>query len=307
MELKAARVLFMDQEILKNLSDGQQTLVLEKLNDYNPKLGVGRILPFPGNKSFSIANRAESTKFALVAEAHSEVSDHRLLAPDEGVAESEDASTALYRAVLYLFVAIESTGRNVFVTQTFFPGLCALIDDMKAAPGIAFSSHPVYFLDLASGSMPDSVRRTLQLFTAMGVGYVPVYRADLDPAAVPRELNALLQATGDQRSGRLYYSINPGERLLTYMKSPFVPGVLLEKNATSANWSFNGSSDKFYWSEVLPVAVVAAHSGFRIDCSEVVSYLTAVRAASGGARTSKKFDRTVALFEYIEKLSELNR
>lgn len=307
MDSKAVRVLFMDREILKDLSDDQRTLIIEKLNAYNPKLKVGRILPFPGESSFSIAKRADSTKFALVAEAYGEVPDHRPLEPDEGTAETEDTSTALYRAVLYLFVAIESTGRNVFVTQTIFPGLCALIDEMKAAPGIAFSSHPVYFLDLASGPMPGSVLRTLKLFTAMGLGYVPVYRTEFDPADVPRELEALLQATGDQRAGRPYYSVDAENRMLTYTKSQFRPGQLLEEGATPANWKFNGSSDKFYWSEVLPVAAVAAHSGFRIDCSEVVSYLAAVRADSGGAKMSTKFDRTVALFQYIKKISELNR
>lgn len=307
MVLNADRVLFMDPEILKVLSDDQRTLVIEKLNSYNPKLNIGRISPFPGGASFNIAKRADSTRFALVAEDRGENSDHGPLASDEGVVETEGESPALYRAVLYLFVGLETSGRNVFVTQTFFPGLCALIDEMKAAPGIAFSSHPVYFLDLASGAIPDSVLRTLRLFTAMGVGYVSVYRADFDPAAAPRELEALLEAAGDQRAGRPYYSVDAEKRMLTYTKSQFTPGQLLAEGATSTNWLFNGSKDKFYWSEVLPVAVVAAHSGFGIDCSEVVSYLAGIRADSGEAKTSIKFDRTVALFKYIEKISELNR
>lgn len=299
----------MDQEILKELSDNQRTLVIEKLNHYNPKLKIGRISPFPGGESFSIAQLADSKKrFALVAEECGKIPDHGSLAPDEGVVETERDSPTLYRTVLYLFVTGRETGgRNVFVTQTLFPGLCALIDEMKAAPGIAFSSHPVYFLDLASGRIHDSVLRMLNLFTAMGIGYVSVYRADFDPAASPRELEALLQVTGDRRAGRPYYSVDAENRMLTYTKSEFVPGGLLAEGATPANWLFKGSNDKFYWSEVLPVAVVAAHSGFRVDCSEVVSYLAEVRAASGDAKMSIKFSRTVALFEYIEKISELNR
>lgn len=302
--MAAVRVLFMSREVLKDLSEDQRSLVIEKINGYNPKLRIGRILPFPGEPSFGIAKRAESSKFALVAEARGEVPDSHPLAPDEGVVKTADAPTVLYRAVLYLFVAIESTGRNVFVTQTVFPGLCALIDEMKAAPGIAFSSHPVYFLDLASGDMPGSVLRTLKLFTAMGIGYVPVYRTNLE--AVPWGLEALLQSAGDQREGRKYYSVDAESRTLTYTKSQFLPGRLLADGATLANWNFFGSKDKFYWSEVLPVAVVAAHSGFRIDCSEVLTYLAEVRAGSGEAKMSAKFNRTVALFEYIQKISQLN-
>lgn len=298
----------MNQELLKELDGAERTLVIEKLNAYNPKLKVRQILPFPDDeKSFSIAKRANSTRFALVAEAYGGIPTHNPLPRDEGVGEIEDGSTALYRAVLYLFVATESSGRNVFATQTVFPGLCALIDEMKAAPGIAFSSHPVYFIDLALGGMPDSVRRTLQLFTAMGVGYVSVHRANFEPAATPRGLEALLQTVGDQRVGRPFYSLDVENRMLTYTDSKFKPGHLLAPGATPTNWTFNGSSDKFYWSEVLPVAVVAAHSGFGIDCSKVVSYLSGVRADSAGAIMSVKFDRTVALFEYIEKISELNR
>lgn len=61
MVLNADRVLFMDPEILKVLSDDQRTLVIEKLNSYNPKLNIGRISPFPGGASFNIAKRTDST------------------------------------------------------------------------------------------------------------------------------------------------------------------------------------------------------------------------------------------------------
>lgn len=307
MSLGAVRVLFLSQEIVDDLTDSQRTLVIESLNTYNPKLEVGRILPFPSGESFGIAKSADSMRFALVAEAQG-IPDHATLAPDEGACATEDGDAALYRALLYLFVSPRDFGgRNIFVTQSIFPGLCALIDGMRAAPGIAFSSHPVYFLDMATGNMPDSVRRTLKLFTAMGIGYVSVHRTDFDSAIVPRKLEELLTAAGKQRAGTPYYSVDTDKRLLTYTTTQFVPGELLSSESTSTKWMFNGSNDKFYWSEVLPAAVVAAHSGYQIDCSKVVSYLAAVREEAGGAKMSKKYYRTSALFEYIEKLSELKR
>lgn len=323
---EAGHVVFLSQEVLRDLSDDDQSLVLERLSAYNPKLRVNRMLPFPGDESFSIAKRTESARFALIAEARGEVLTPDLvqLAPDEGTVASEDGAVIRYRAVVYMFVSPPDLAwRNVFVTQTIFPGLCALIDEMRTAPGIAFSAHPVYFLDLASESTPSSVRRTLMLFTSMGTGYVSLRRADFDPMSVPRDLDRLLQDAGDQRAGRPYYSVDAQERILTFTTSQFNTNGLLSADDPPTKWNFKGSQDKFYWSEVLPVAVVAAHSGYRIDCSEVVAYLARVRSDAEAVhhaknlanakvgkkpkevKLSNKFNRTVALFDYIEKISEI--
>lgn len=302
-------MLFVSRTLLDELSTDEQASLKTELNAYNSALGIERVLPFPEGDSFRVAARADSKRFALVAEPGGPLRTGQTLASDEGRTQAENGSTLLFRAVVYVLISPSSlAGRNIFVTQTIFPALCALIGQMIPAPGVPFSAHPVYFFNLASGELPASVRRSLMLFTAMGVGYVSVNRDDFDAAAVPRHLEALLEATGDQqRGGRRYYSVDSTGRSLKFSSDQFVPGALLHEESTPMRWGFSGSSDKFYWSEVVPVAVVAAHSGFEVDPSEVVSYLETVQSESGGARMSEKFQRTVTLFRYIQKLAELHR
>lgn len=309
MTAESGRVLFVSQGLLGELMTDEQAAVLTALNTYNPMLKVERILSFPGGSSFAIAERADSKRFALVAEPRSPLHAGQAFGPDEGTAESEDGEAVLYKAVLYVLVSPSSlAGRNIFATQTIFPALCALITEMLDAPGLAFSAHPVYFLDLSAGELPTSVRRSLMLFAAMGMGYLSAHRDGLDAAAVPRRLDELLASTGDQqRGGRRYYSIDAERRALKFSSDQFVPGALLHETSTPVRWAYNGSSDKFYWSEVVPIAVVAAHSGYKVDSSDVVTYLETVKSESEGRRMSEKYQRTVALFKYIQKLGELER
>lgn len=302
------RVLFMTPEVLDDLDDDTRAQLLHRLNSFNPLLGVGRILPFPAGESFSIKDEADSVRFALVAEAREVDHQSSCLAPDEGYADSLDGAATLYSTIVYVLASTsEANGRNVFATQTMFPSLCALIKSVEYAPGAVFSAHPVYFLDMAGGSATESVRRTLLLFIAMGIGYVPVFRDSIEVDEVPRNLGALMDVLGPQSHP---FTVDTSNRTLTYTVEEFSPGRLLTADSRPENWRVHGSNEKFYWSTILPVAVVAMHSGWKLDGSQVVSYLQSIQDAhgpSGRAKLSKKFHRMVDIFNYIDKISELNR
>lgn len=299
------RVLFMHPEALNDLVDSTREQILYALNSFNPRLQVTRILPLPGGESFSITQEADSTRFGLVAEAEGYASHDIPLAPDEGVAESVNGDLTHYSTIVYVFASPpEPNGRNIFVAQTIFPSLCALIKDMLDAPGAVFSAHPAYFLDLASGPVTESVKRTLLFFAAMGIGYVPVHRTPIAPQDIPRDLDDLLTVFG---SSDPPFSLDIARHTVTYSADEFAPGRLLTGESRSGKWTIQGSNEKFYWSTVLPVAVVAARSGWRIDCSQVLSYLQSVHDAANGTKLGTKFYRTVTIFDYIDKIAELNR
>lgn len=293
--------MFVPDEVLAEL-DGQLTArILGALNRYNPNLRVREILSMPDSPSFDAAHAAGGSRFSVIAEVS--VSRDRDATVDNTERLSELPAPE-WSTVINVFVSTSgATGRNVFVAQTLFPSMCTLMEATAEAPGIVLSAQPMYFLDLAKEPLTDSVRNTILSFVAVGVAYVPVHREALLAQDVPKDLETLL--TREENDGQRFF-IDREQRRVVLNANEFVPGRLLVPGSDVVQWRVQGSQEKFYWSAVLPVAVIAARSGWKVDCTPVLEHLDVVLgAAADTRRLGVKYRRTVTIFNYIKKLSEM--
>lgn len=298
-----SRVLFVPDEVLKELDDQLTARVLAALNRYNQSLRVHEIQRMPDSASFAAARAAGGSRFSIIAEP----SGARFR--DVALDSAEDLSelpAPEWSTVINVFVSTSgATGRNVFVAQTLFPSMCTLMEETAEAPGVVLSAQPMYFLDLAREPLTDSVRHTILSFVAVGVAYVPVHREVLPMKDVPKNLETLLER---EELDAQRFSIDREERLVTLNAHEFVPGRLLAPGSDLSQWRVQGSQEKFYWSAVLPIAVIAARSGWKVDCSPVLELLHAVAKTSADTRRlGVKYWRTVTIFDYVNKLSEMTR
>ncbi len=63
--------------------------------------------------------------------------------------------------------------------------------------------------------------------------------------------------------------------------------------------NFNGSAEKFYWIEVMPMAILAYKLGYKVNFDEYEVFINTYRGLFSPG--SDKFARCECLLEYIRK------
>lgn len=283
--------------------------MLAAINQYNPKLDVVRIEYLAIETQFP--NFKKGTSNGVLVEEF----------------DINPSLTATYRAngchvylisgrcicrriMMYVFIsgAYENT-RTAFISQTVFPTLLDYAEEYMQSPSYTIANHKFCFINILNKTITaNMILRHLASLCAAGMDYVEVFgNGSIDVKQIPKDLKAFLRIYASDYAAKynamtdIYeddnYRIEFGSKLFVWKAAPMAATKLVPKTATTVD--FNGSSEKFYWIETLPMAIFAYNQGYIVDYSDYSNFITTYRTQF--PNTSKKFARCEVLLDYIEK------
>lgn len=281
--------------------------IINAINKVNPKIRLRGVEYRDLNEMFPIVKSSESSYLALIVEdcviQPEEIAQH--YQPDVYIDTSGDSVIARKTQAYLFFSAVSEGGRDALYTQSIFPALVEFMRIYNSSPSYSIANHPIYFTHLINKHItaPSLVRR-LASYVAMGFVYVEAFGEALIPEEVPNKLEPFCREyLQDSQSFELEvpeYSIDFRKRKLVVKTEKLLSGGYTQVNPIDNSLTFHGSSEKFYWAEVLPAVVIAVQSGYSVDCSSLKQYIEETEQQFSN---NKKFDRFKVFVKYIEKIS----
>lgn len=280
--------------------------IVSCLNENNPKLSLvgiqymdnkGPLSAVPSSYSGLIADQFEYPSGTEIAKLD--------LLTDAFIEENEDG-VVIWQTRFYVFLTpTEIMGRNVMVSQQVFPDYLDLVERALASSSCRPTNHPSYLINVCNYEITAlSVRRRIELFTAMGFRYVEVFTtSSISEKEVPRRLEDICQWQQFEYSDGLYFSddkactIDCANRIIKINADSLRSKIARSEDGSA---TFIGSSEKFYWSNVLPLVIVAAFEDYEINYSDYEKFIVSNRAHF---LRGDKFPRCEILLNYFKKLA----
>lgn len=284
--------LFREHPIVKeNPAFNIESVIISKINKYNPKLKIKGIIYNDLNLTFG----SDFGKFfGLILELLDINSEFKHL--NETI--NFDGKTYYYKIFGYIFMSsnTEET-RNALFSQKLFPELISILEISQETQNFEISNKPIYLINLISSSITAlSILQEIEMMKLAGIKFVNVFNNGIDDIEMSKSLKEFSQKYLKGSLEDVYeYRPDTNEYILKLDK--LESGVLFENN----KYKFNGSSEKFYWIGALCITKFAYDLGLKLDISIVHvfrnKYVNEINC-------SKKFIRTNILFNYLEKLSK---
>lgn len=171
--------------------------------------------------------------------------------------------------------SIES--RNTFVAQSLFPFLFTQIGSFDNTACKILSSKPIYLLCMVTDDdeIPKSVYRDLDFISSAGVRVLAPLRET--PVVGPRPKTIEEMEKG--QSNLEVFSLDIERRVFKVQREG------LDKLLTPTG-AIKGSSEKFGMLSLIPAALVARRSGFKLDVREFDSWYNELQKRSSGSKVT---------------------
>ena len=161
------------------------------------------------------------------------------------------------------------------------------------SPSFTSTNHPIYFINsVDNNEITKSVNRDFALLSSAGIHYVELFQHKIiDIPTVPNSITEFVNEYMNNLSlTPVYFHLNILESKLIIQSS--------KEMLTEDNSSFDGSNEKFFFTEILFSSILAIKCGFQIDFSDFESFIDDFKDSIGGI----KMQRCVTLLEYLKKL-----
>lgn len=197
-------------------------------------------------------------------------------------------------------------GRNVFVSQSIFPTLIDYMSMFIESPCYEVANHPIYFLNIVNKPVvAQSIIKPIHALALMNVCYIDVFNSTPNVSEKTLSLKEYVvefDASNYDEDQQLYTSAKfdldfKNKKLKIKTQDLTVGGYLVDKGQYL---DFNGSSEKFYWMEMLPVTIKAFKEKFDIDYEDLKTFC---QRGSDFSPNSSKFSRFETILAFIQKLN----
>lgn len=219
----------------------------------------------------------------------------------------EDGKILAQRPWIYTMMTspIEE-GRNVFISQSIFPTLIEYMEKFITSPSYEISNHPVYFINIVNKQITaESIIKPLHALALMKICYIDVFNSTPSVDAKTLSLKEYIRrfdAANFNEESQQYSSstcdIDFQNKTFCVRTDTLVLGQCLTRNGQYID--FNGSSEKFYWMDMLPVVMKAFEENFHVDYENLKVFCE--RRNEFSPRSSK-FSRFETILNYIKKLN----
>lgn len=280
--------------------------VLEAINDYNPKLNITRVVYLSLNSQFPQVQSSKST--GLIVEdiniQHGEQQKYRQL----GCYIWNNAGEWFARKIIiYVYITPPTDGgRNSLVSQNLFPSLIDYMEDYIDSPSYTFANHPMYLVNIINKVITaESILKPMAGIISSGIEYVEVFNNSLDSSRVPKDPERFVKEyesncrPSSSTFSNSYYEVDFHSKTLRIKTDRLVVGDYLENSGGYVG--FNGSAEKFYWIQILPIFMMASKSGYSIDYSELENFYNSHLVRFNPS--SAKLERFSVLLKFIRKLT----
>lgn len=284
-----------------------ESRIICAINNYNPKLDVKKIEYLAIETQFPFYKKSKSNG-AIIEEFEIPASEQSKYIRNDCYVYSLGAKWFCRRVMLYVFVSgVNEDTRTAFISQTVFPTLLEYADEFMQSPSYTISNHKFCFINVLNKTLTSSmILRHLAGLCAAGMEYVEVFpNASLYPTTIPSDLKKFLEEYSSDFMGNYnaltqcyeddYYRIDLIQKRVTWKT-----GSMISKLKTTAGIvDFNGSAEKFYWIEILPLSIFACNQGYKVDYSQYENFVTTYKPRF--SPSSDKFKRCEVLLEYAKK------
>lgn len=214
-----------------------------------------------------------------------------------GVIVDEDISGK--SIIAYVFLSPEEEdGGNSFVGQTIFPDLIDRMELYINSPTFTMLNHPIYFINMAKTAIGrESTKRDFSFLCSIGIHYLELNNnLDIKINDIPKQLSKFHEecVTNKNLSSK-YYDYNAITNTLKIV-IPQELNVLVNASGTD----FKGSSEKFFWTEVLSISIIGMKSGCLLNFDQLGTFIS--RYENTFSPNSEKMRRCKVLLKYLEKL-----
>ena len=208
--------------------------------------------------------------------------------------------------IYVMTTSVTEPGRNVFVSQSIFPTLIDYMNMFLKSPCYEVANHPIYFLNIVKKQVTaQSIMKQIHALALMNVCYIDVFNStpNVSPKALMlKEYVANFDAMNYNEEHQVYTSAEynldfKNKKLKIKTQDLITGGYLVQK---SPYIEFKGSSEKFYWMEMLPVTIKAFEEKFDIDYDD---FKTFCQRKSEFSPSSNKFSRFETILSFIKKLN----
>lgn len=280
--------------------------IIDSINQYNPKLKISEIIYDNIKTQFQYVKTSKSTGTI--------VEDLEIDDALERIYESRGyyifrSGSQLYarRIILYVFLSpADEAGRNGFVSQTIFPTILDYAGDNLESPSYTVAGHKFLFINILNKQLTaNMILRHIAGMSIIGIDYVETFINSIDVKDLPKDLLEFLKLLdtdfySNYNATTSVYENDNYRIEFTNRKFIVKTDKLIENTKTvGGRSSFKGSSEKFYWIEMYPMAIFAYDLGYRVDYSAYRDYCNIYRTRFSAV--SDKFQRCEILLKYLEK------
>jgi hypothetical protein len=283
---------FMSSSIVPPATLTQQQYLEEKIiraiNNYNPKLNISTIEYIDFRMYLPYFNFFGKYIGVIIEDVELE----ELQRDDKNI-------------VIYVFIAdLQGVGRNTFC-QAFFPELIEFMDKYKFSPSFSIANHPICFVNFENTNYPDSIVKQTAGLIVSDIDYIEAVHVNSDLAYVPTNIKQYLSKFENAFEDTMpsyssdFFEIDLINKLTIIKTNKLIVGEYL-KIKENGDYDFDGSSEKFYWMEILPIVFLSMKNEYKIDYSFLESFYTTHRTLfSAGSSKMKRFD---ILIRFIKKI-----
>lgn len=283
--------------------------ILAAINQHNPKLNVAKIEYMAIETQFLHYKRGISNG-VLIEEFDIDPALTATYTANDCYVYTVGGICKCRRIMMYIFVSGADEGtRTAFISQTVFPTLLDYANEYMDSPSYSIANHKFCFINILNKKITSTmILRHLASLCAVGMDYVEVFEnGSLNVEQIPKDLKMFLTEFSSDYTKNYNvvtdtyeddnYRVEFINKLFVWKAAPMAASKIIPKTATTVD--FHGSSEKFYWIETLPMAIIAYNQGYKVDYSDYSNFITTYRPRF--PNTSKKFERCEVLLRYIEK------
>lgn len=280
--------------------------VITAINKYNPKLNITKVEYANLNDQFS---QIHSSKFAglIVEDKEIQVVEKEKYSRLGCYIWNENNRWFARRILVYVFFTIpKEESRNILVAQSIFPELIDYMGDFLSSPSYTIANHPVYFVNIINKNITaQSIIKPFAGIIAAGIDYIEVFPTTINPKIVPKDVEGFVKKyepdckKSDTYFSTEYYEVDFKLKRLKIKTSKLVIGDHLEIKGNYIQ--FNGSSEKFYWIQILPIFLIACRDNYEIDFLELENFYNSNKDKF--SPRSDKIPRFDTLIKFMKKLT----
>lgn len=190
--------------------------------------------------------------------------------------ENIDQRTIVHRIRAFVVLTLPTIqSRNIYVAQSLFPFLFSQLTTTENSPCKVLSSMPIYLLCMASEdvAIPESVRRDLDFVSAAGI----MVLAPMRKGSVVSNKPLTIERMNDLQSSMGLFTLD--EAACTFRIEQSGLESLIDQDGR-----IKGSKEKFGMLSLIPAALVARRTGYRLCLSGYDAWLSRIKVNGTGVK-----------------------
>lgn len=283
--------------------------IIEKINNYNPKLKVSNIEYLKIVEQFPDLDFLGKYSGILVEDIQVEQAQEEDYRNREYFVWESGNQYYARKIIIHVFIAdLQSFGRNSFC-QLFFPVLIDFMELYYSSPSFSIANHPIYFINLEPKGYPESIIKQTSGVIVSDIEYLEVFNTNTDLNFIPNDIKQYLNDFEESFSSAssVYssdnFEIDMINKIVRIKTTKLIVGDYLEIK-TNGKYDFKGSSEKFYWIEILPIIFLSIKNGYIIDYSDLEVFYQSNKSLF--SLNSEKIERFLVLIKFIKKLQKVS-